>query len=321
MISFSQSNPKYILYSYEQALDAVADLGVIPQRLWKVLYPLYRVEIETDQRSETNFNSIEKRLLTAIAQAELRSVEDLARFFALDQRLVKNLVNRLQAIGHIELAHAPLTITELGLDSLRNGRAQSQLLTRHVLYFDAINCQPLLRDHYKPGVQVYTLDEIEALRNETETLRDFEQIAYIFLRWDETAIERLKARPDYYAYNLPDEIKIDTLHIRDDRDVDRLRDVVYLPVYAIERQPDERSEIPPILAFSRVKGYRDLILEKGLNSNNDDVLGSIFQGKILDDLQKVVTTHLRNQGHTDDEWVFVPNGSHGPEVQLKEPRI
>lgn len=246
-------------------------------------------------------------LITAIAQAELRSVEDLARFFALDKRLVENLINRLRAIGHIDLTSEPLNLTELGLYSLQEQRSYSRLLTRHALYFDAVLCQPLLRSHYR--LQIYTMDEVEKLRG-------FEQIAYGFLHWDDTALERLKARSDYHVYNLPDEIKIATLQLT--RRVDRFSDVVYLPVYAVERHPGGRDNLPPILAFSRVQGDRDVILEAGLNNN--DALGDIFREDFLVDLEEVVTKDLQDRGHAKDEWVFVPYGPRGPEIQLKTPR-
>ena len=114
-----QSTNESVLYRYERALDDVSDLGVVPRRFWKILYPLFRVEIEAEQWSATDFEPIEQLLETAIMRAELRSVEDLARFFALDQRLIENLINRLRAIGHIDLVQEPLTLTELGLHSLQ----------------------------------------------------------------------------------------------------------------------------------------------------------------------------------------------------------
>ncbi|KAB8333550.1 hypothetical protein SD80_012820 [Scytonema tolypothrichoides VB-61278] len=314
---YPKPDSERVLYRHERALDAVLDLGAKPRRFWKVLYPLYCVSIEAEQRPATDFEPIEELLETGIAHAHLRSVEELANFFALDHRLVSNLINRLKAIGHIDLNHEPLTITELGLSSLKDRRSYSRLQTRHVLYFDVLRRQPLQRAHYR--LRFYTMDEADEMDeiNEANGRESFARILHHYRTWDDQALWRLKEYRDYHAYNLPDEIEIETLKLA--RAVNAQTDIVYLPTYIVERLPDSKLNLPRLLAFSMIQGDHDPTLETGVNST-DPALAVIFREDEQVDLAAAVAEEMRLRRHQPGEWTFKLQSPRGAELSLTAPR-
>src|SRR5512140_3079588 len=113
MNSPASSSPKYLLYSHYRALDLVQEMGLIPLRLFRVLYPLWRVRIEGRQRIVTEFDELEWYLERGLQDAAFKSIKELAAFFGLELVLVQKLVDHARQSGHLSGDDEHLSLTEL----------------------------------------------------------------------------------------------------------------------------------------------------------------------------------------------------------------
>src|SRR5512133_1798772 len=101
MNSPATSSPKYLLYSHYRALDLVQEMGLIPLRLFRVLYPLWRVRVDGRQRIVTEFDELEWYLERGLQDGVFHSVKELATFFGLESVLVQKLSDRARQTGHL----------------------------------------------------------------------------------------------------------------------------------------------------------------------------------------------------------------------------
>lgn len=290
----TDSAPDRLLYSYHKALDDVLELGAIPQRLFHVLYPVWRVKVQGRQRIATDFEEIEWFLERGMAEIGLDSVAALSRFFGLDERFVRNLVEFLRGIGHISGNDPHLVLTELGQASVQDRVRYQDQETSAVLYFDGLGNRPLTTEHYK--VPLY-----EDIRGITF----FWSFFPFDHQWEEGALQRLMDQPDRSRYNLPDEVTQTTL-------LDR--EPAYLPAYVVERKLDGSRTLPLFLVFSRIQGRRDAILEEAVN--NEAVTQVPLYEARRQNLRWAVENSLGQRGVDPDNWYLQPDGPWGPQVMV-----
>ncbi|MBN1137642.1 MAG: hypothetical protein JXM73_13730, partial [Anaerolineae bacterium] len=282
------------LYSWHKALDAVLDLGAIPQRLFQVAYPVWRVRVEGRQRVATDFEELEWFLERGLHEAGLNSVEALAHFFGLEVRFVRKLVGFLRGIGHIAGDDAHLALTELGTTSVQEKVRYQDQETSAYLYFDGLGSRPLTREHY--AVPIYEdLDPIEGFRS----FHVFDH------HWDQGALQRLMALADRDQYNLPDEVTQVTL-------LDR--EPAYLPAYIVERQADRPVDLPLYLVFSRIRSLRDAVLEEAVNV--EAVAQVPLRHRHRDNLEWAVEQYLGRRGLDRRDWYLQPNGPWGAQAMV-----
>lgn len=283
------------LYSPHKALDAVLQLGAIPQRLYSILYPIWSVRIEGRQRIATDFEELEWFLERALYEVGLRSAGELSSFFGLEERFVRKLVGFLRSIGHVAGSDSHLTLTELGRTSVLDRVRYQEEGTSAVVYFDGFGNRPLTADHYK--VPVY---------DDLSRIRTYQPFYHFDHRWDETALPRLMALPDRHRYNLPDEITQATL---------LSQEPVYLPAYIVERRAGAPATLPLFLVFSRVKGMRDAVLEEAINVESTALapLRHIRRGN----LEWAVEKDLNRRGLDRNAWYLHPNGPWGPQITVE----
>ena len=293
-ISGSASSTNRLLYSPYKALDDVLDLGAIPRRLFRVLYPVWRVQVEGRQRIATDFEELEWFIERGLHEVGLDSVEDLARFLGLEARFVRKLVDFLKGIGHIRGDEDHLALTELGLTSVQTRIRYQDLETSAVLYFDGLGSRPLTREHY--AVPVYA-DPPKGTR--------FRAFYTFYHRWDERALKQLMARPDRHHYNLPDEItEITPLD----------REPAYLPAYIVERWSGKPVNLPLFLVFSRVRSRRDAVLEEAVNVETLALVP--LREANRHDLERAVENALSRRGLDRDDWYLRSDGPWGPQVTV-----
>lgn len=100
---------------------AVTVPGARPRRLFPVLWPLWRLDVETMARG----GLIEHFLIRAIAEAGRSSDAELARFLALPHFLVRRCLAQLAAAGHVCHEDGRAALTPLGATSLAAGAAHT----------------------------------------------------------------------------------------------------------------------------------------------------------------------------------------------------
>jgi hypothetical protein len=195
---------RLIRYPEERALeDAVYRLGVMPTRLFALLLPAWRVEIEATVTDGEPYELIDRYLGRAIAEGGLRTAADLARFLALDDVLVDRALRFLGAIGHITVADGRIALTDLGLRSVREKvRYVVTRKDRRKLYFDAFGSRPLTRPYYDS--RTVTFLSGAALRQATERGEGprFQLLVSTF-GFRPEALTELFRHADRDRYNLP----------------------------------------------------------------------------------------------------------------------
>jgi hypothetical protein len=292
-----------LLYNYRKALEGTLRLGALPLSFWRVLYPLRCVQVEGEQRQATDFHPIELLIERGIEQAGLSSLNELRAFFQLKLPFIEGLVNRLRAIGHIEQNGQRLALTALGRQSLDDRRCYQRLLTRHVLYFDAFEGQPLTRAHYR--LQVY--DAAIA----ADPGRFFAPYP-IYPSWQpKSALDVLCERPDRRAYNVPDEIEQLRVVASDN--------LAYMPIYVVRRRDDPALNLPRLLAFGRLSGYRDQTLEVPLNINQ--TLAMKFRDTPPSAIHDAVASYMKRQNMAAADWSFEQSGLQGAQVTVRKQSV
>lgn len=292
--SSSDSTFDRLLYSYHKVLDMVLDSGAVPQRLFQVLYPIWRVHVEGRQRIPHDFEELEWFIERGIHETGLNSVTTMARFFGLEERFVNKLVSFLQGVGHINNEQGRLSLTDLGRDSVQQRVRMQEQETSALLYFDGVGSRPLKRDHY--SIPIYT---------EPPKDRTFQALFLFSKDWQKESLQRLKTRPDRNLYNLPDEvIELNPL----------THELVYLPLYIVQRRPGPPKDLPLFLVFSRVHSLRDDVLEEAVNQ--ESLIQVPLRQANQNDLAEVVRQALSQRGLGQKEWYLQANGSWGPQVMV-----
>jgi hypothetical protein len=288
------SNQERILYSPHKALDQSLDLGAIPERLFYIFYPIWRVQVEGRQRVQTNFEELEWFLERGLHDCQLSTFLELSQFFGLEESFVRQLVNFLEGIGHIRVVKDHLFLTDLGKTSVQEKVRYQDQETSTLLYFDGLSSRPLTQDHYK--IKIF-----ETLPEHTI----FQALFFFNHVWDQVPLEQLLKHPDRAKYNLPDEISNLT---------PLSKEPAYIPIYIIQRRTDQSSQLPPYLVFSNVKGLRDLTLEETVNT--EPYIRSALGHAVRSGLEMAVKSKLQNRGIPEDAWYLTASSLLGARVML-----
>lgn len=289
------SSAKYLLYSHYKALDLVQELGFIPLRLFRVLYPLWRVRIEGQQRLTTEFDELEWYLERGLQEAGLSSVAELAAFFGLEPVFVQRLVNLLREIGHLTGDDTQLVLTELGAASIRDRVRYEDKKNGTELYFEALGSAPLSQEHDKIPI----LESLPPLGS-----TPYQAFYHFDQTWDADALEKILQSPEKKRFNLPNEISAMQL---------LNREPVYLPAYFIEARENKPSSPPRLLVFSQVRGLHDTVLEGAVN--RDPMVYRALKAK-TDSRAEAVRRYFEKSGLKKDAWYLNENGPWGAQVMV-----
>lgn len=219
-----KTGERLIKYPPERALeDAVYGHGLAPTRLFRVLLPIWSVEIQADVTEGEPYALIDRFLERGIAEAGLTGRGDLSRFFGLDPVVVDRALRFLSAIGHVAGEDGALALTDLGVRSLRDGRRyEVTRQDRRKLYFDAFGSRPLIRAYYD-GDDVTFLPGPSSDDDRFVAMQSFQLGGF-----RQEALAELARDPHRDQYNLPERVDAPTL-------VDRPW-LVYLPMYIVRAQ-------------------------------------------------------------------------------------
>jgi hypothetical protein len=194
-------NDHLIRYPEERALEHAAfALETTPTRIFRLLLPVYNVEIRATVTEAEPYALIDRYLEHGIAEGRLETVAQLAEFFALDESLVDRAVRFLRAIGHIGGSGDVLTLTELGYRSVRDDvRYEVTRQDRRKLLFDAFGSRPLSRRYYDADSVTFVSpgDPRAGWFRPLTSMRQFRA----------EALAELARSPDRDALNLPHRIE------------------------------------------------------------------------------------------------------------------
>ncbi len=287
------SSNKYLLYSHYKALDLVQEMGLLPVRVFRVLYPLWRVRVDGRQRATAEFDELEWFIERGIYEGGLRSASELADFLGLEAAFVQKLLQQAREIGHISGSDGQLSLTALGSDSVRDRVRYEDRKLGAELYFDALGNMPLTLEHYKIPI-------MESLPDKTP----FQAFHHFDQPWNTDALEQLLQSPDKDQLNLPDEISAAQLVSRDP---------VYLPVYFVEARENKPSGLFSLLVFSQVRGLRDTTLEYAVNRDP-----KVFRALAArtNSRAESVQRHFEQSGLRKDAWYLNENGPWGAQVMV-----
>lgn len=244
-----------MLYHPDRAIDLAATIpGLIPMRLFAMLYPLWLVEIDGEQEIKRPYALIEEYIERGIQEAELHTVEEMVSFFGLSTPLVKKVLQFLATIQHIQEAKGRWALTERGLQSLREGqKSVARQEKGQYLYFDGFCCKPLLQEHYK---RLQVKDDLEA-----ESVARKESGGHQFYRlhsgvsWNAKALDDLLQSSDAAQYNVPP-----GLSGVKPTGISR----VYMPMYIVEMRKTRFTQKYYLVCTHR-KDYRDGFFEQIIN--------------------------------------------------------
>lgn len=289
------SSPKYLLYSHYKALDQVQELGFIPVRLFRVLYPVWRVRVDGRQRVVTDFDELEWYMERGLLDGGFGSVKELSAFFGLELAFVQRLVDLARRIGHITGDDDRLSLTSLGMDSVRDRARYEDQKIGAELYFDAMGNMPLTLEHYKIPI-------LEALPPLGKT--PFQAFYHFDHTWNEDALEQMLESPDKSLLNLPDEITAAQLVSQEP---------VYLPVYFVEARENKPSGTLQLMVFSQVRGLRDTVLEYAVNRDP-----KIFRALTARTNSRAdsVQRYFEQSGMKKDAWYLNENGPWGAQIMV-----
>ena len=289
------SKPKYLLYSYYKALDYVQAQGLLPQRLFRVLYPLWRVRVQGQQKVATEFDELEWFLERGLQEMGLHSVTDLAAFFGLEFDFVQRLVDSARRIGHLRGENDRLELTDLGIESVRD-RVRYDLQKSSVdLYFDGLGCSPLSPEHAKIPI----LDDISGMAKSP-----FQAFSQFGQEWRPEALSEFLADTSRHDFLLPGQVSTSGL---------LSPEPVYMPAYFVEAQENKPGSPLRLLAFSQVKGLRDTALEDAVNRNP-----TVFRalkaktGSRPDEIRR----YFEQSGLKKDAWYLNEKGPWGAQVMV-----
>lgn len=285
------ADSKYLLYSHYRALDQVQELGFIPLRLFRVLYPVWRVRVDGRQRISTDFDEIEWFVERALQGTGLHSVTGLAAFFGLDSAFVQRLVHFLRGIGHVRGPDDQLSLTDLGIASITDRARYEEKNTITELYFDGLSNAPLTAEHYKIPI-------LETLPPPGKT--PFQAFYHFDHVWDAGSLTHV----DKKRFNLPDQVSGGKL---------LNNEPAYLPVYFIEARENKPGSPPRLLVFSQVRGLRDTVLEDAVN--REPTVYRALRAK-TDSRAEAVRRYFEQSGLKKDDWYLNENGPWGAQVMV-----
>jgi hypothetical protein len=233
---------KRVIYPAMRAAErAMALDGMRPRRLFGVLWPLWRVDVQSELYEPQAYEVLDRFLSRGIATAEMSTVDELACFLGLEPPLVVRVLGFLTTIQHVREVSGRYQLTNLGQRSLAADVRYVLKKGRQYLLFDRATLRPLPRDHY--GGEIILLDEPE-MPGPGIRFRPL----YSATEFRPEMVGQLAARADRADYNLRPELV--NPEITSHREV-------YLPAYLVETA----SKRTPYLVYTAAPGERDAFLE------------------------------------------------------------
>ena len=281
---------KALLYSPHKALDLAQEAGLVPLRLFRVLYPIWRVRVDGRQRVATEFDELEWFMERGIQGAGLASVGALASFFGLDPALARRLIHFSRTSGHVSGDDEHLSVTELGIASIKARARYEDQTTSAELYFDALGNTPLTPEHFKVPI----LEALPAGKTPFQAFYPFDRA------WDEGALKQI----DKKRFGLPEEIAAAQL---------LQAEPAYLPAYFVEAREKDPASPPRLLVFSQVRGLRDTVLEETVN--RDPTVYRALKAR-TDSRAEAVSRYFELSGLKKDDWYLNENGPWGAQVMV-----
>lgn len=283
----------YLLYHHYKALEHVQELGLIPVRLFRVLYPLWRVRVEGRHKAVTEFDELEWFIERGIAQGGLQSADSLAGFLGLEPDFVHKLLRRAREAGHLSGEDGHLALTPLGQASVQERVRYEERSLGAELYFEALGNLPLTPEHYK----------IPILENLPEK-SPFQAFYHFDQTWNAESLEQLRSSPEAAGLHLPEEIHAAQLVSQQP---------VYLPVYFVEARENKPSGAFSLLVFSQARGLRDTTLEYAVN--RDPKVFRALKAR-ANSRAEAVQRHFEQNGFKRDSWYLNENSPQGAQVMV-----
>jgi hypothetical protein len=228
---------RHPIFPPTRAIEHVLTLpGVVPLRIFKVLWPLWQVETTATARHHAGYDLIDRFLMRGMAEAGIDTADGLAEFFGLQPRLVARCLAFLSTIQHVTERGGRLVPTELGTESLRDGVRYEWRQSRQKLLVERHTSTPLPRDNYGGTLLTESMREAE---------RWFVPL-FAYLPFRPEVVLALEHHPDRDRLNLPKKLR--------DLRVDTIEQV-WLPAYVVETGDQD------LLVYSEGGPERDPFLE------------------------------------------------------------
>lgn len=291
--SHAASRPEYLLYSHYKALDQVQEMGLIPVRLFRVLFPLWRVKVVGEHQVVTEFDELEWFLERGLMEAGICSLDELAGFFGLEPAFARRLLGFARAAGHIVGDDNHLALTDIGAASVRDKVRYERQKTSLEFYFDALGNRPLTPEHDKIPI-------LESLPEKTP----FQAFYHFDQSWDPAALELLSTNPEKPGYRLP----VETSSVRLIN-----TEPAYMPAYFVEAREKKPNSPLRLLVFSQVRGLHDQALEDAVN--RDPTVYRALKAK-TDSRAESVRRYFEQSGLKKDAWYLNENGPWGAQVMV-----
>ncbi|WFE96497.1 hypothetical protein [Micromonospora sp. WMMD987] len=268
-----RSGEASIIYPAVRAVEhATAVPGVRPSRIFSVLWPLWQVETTAQIQEEQDYEMLDRFLVRGLMEGGFTRITELCRFYGLPRSLVDRCLAFLFLIGHVVVADEVVTLTPLGLDSVRAGIRYVTKESRQKLLVERFTSSPLPRRHYDGSLTVLTTPRVPPEQG-GDRLRFKPLFAPMVFQPD--IIAQLAQRPDRHEFNLPKRMRdLQVLGAQD----------AYLPAYLIACA-DQR-----LLAYSGVAGERDTFLEQVCNQL--PMIGHLVAAERTEDPQTIWTRWL-----------------------------
>ncbi len=254
------------IYDPRRALEHVqTQPGVVPVRLFAILFPLWDIETTAMQEEKRAYELLERFVERGIAEGQLHTTGELAAFFGLQHEIVVKILSFLETIGHVRHNGAYWDLTPLGHKSVREGKKYVEQEKRIRLYFDAYTSMPLRKEHYNgKKVRIFSPDEaIEIVHAKSWGYRF--HLIISMQEWQPLSLRQLEAQVDRESYNMPPEMQ--RIHAHAVRPA-------YLPMYIIETTrtlpisaQSSQASRPYYLVYTGIRDLRDAYFEPIINNN------------------------------------------------------
>lgn len=318
------------IYDPRRVIEHLQTLqGVMPVRLFAILFPLWDVETTAMQREGRPYELLEKYIERGIHEGQLHTVEALVDFFGLEAEMVKKILHFLETIGHVHRNGTYWEITSLGNKSISDGTKYVSKEKRVRFYFDAFTSMPLRKEHYaKKSVHILSPDEADDVTYLKTWGYRFQRV-FATQAWRTASLKELEARIDKTDnFNVPPEMQeLQYLNVG----------LAYLPMYIVETKKTstflsfQGTPItkPYYMVYTGIRDLRDMYLENIINSNQT-VYAALQDGKDKNImkvwrewLQEKRVTGILPIERTDGTWqaTFSPSAFEGTEAVFKASRI
>jgi hypothetical protein len=249
-------DPWTILYSPDRAIELASNIsGLIPARLFALLYPLWLVEIDAYEESKRPYALIEHFIERGIQEANLCTVKELADFFGLSPSLVDKALRFLATIQHVQQTNEHWTLTQRGLQSLSQGIKSVNQEKGQYLYFDGFCSKPLLQTHYSKYLRIISDLEAESVARTAAGGYEFYRL-HTSEMWHDKALHDLVKNSDRAKHNLPSTLcQITATGYA----------LVYMPMYVVETKKQRRMQTY-YLVYTHIKDQRDAFFEQIINT-------------------------------------------------------